>query len=280
MKVIDVEQGSQQWLSLRKNYIGGSDAPVVMGSSPWKTPYQLWSEKMGLSETPQNDAMRRGLELEPIARQRFIEEIQYPVSSAVALHDSIPFMMASFDGVSPGGEIVVEIKCPGREDHEKAMDGIIPEKYIPQLQHQMEVAGISGMFYFSYNERSCKILEINRDDIYIKGMIEKERDFWDCMQNLEAPELIDRDYIKREDEEWMQLATEWLEISKIEERKEQVRKRLIQISGKMNSMGAGIKLSKIPRKGTVDYKLIPELNGLDLEKYRKPTIETFRIGVC
>jgi hypothetical protein len=159
------------------------------------------------------------------------------------------------------------------------MDGIIPEKYIPQLMHQMEVAGIQSMFYFSFNERSSRILQIEKDENFIKKMIDKEKAFWDCMQNLEAPELVEKDYIRREDEEWAQLAKEWIEISKIEDRKEQIRKKLIALSGKSNSMGAGIKLSKIPRKGNVDYKVIPELIGIDLERYRKGTIETYRIGV-
>jgi putative phage-type endonuclease len=279
MKKINVEQGSQEWLALRNNMVGASDAPVIMEMSPWTTPYQLWQRKMGLVEVAQTEVMKRGLDLEPIAREQFIESVGYNLSPTVALHDSIPYMMASFDGLSESGEVAVEIKCPGREDHEKAMDGIIPEKYIPQLMHQMEVAGIQSMFYFSFNERSSRILQIEKDENFIKKMIDKEKAFWDCMQNLEAPELVEKDYIRREDEEWAQLAKEWIEISKIEDRKEQIRKKLIALSGKSNSMGAGIKLSKIPRKGNVDYKVIPELIGIDLERYRKGTIETYRIGV-
>lgn len=280
MKKLDIEQGKQEWLSLRKNYIGASDATIIMGVNPWRTSYMLWLDKMGLSETKQTEVMKRGLDLEPIARQKFIEEIGYDVFPVVALHDFRRFMMASFDGISENEEIAVEIKCPGREDHEKAMDGVVPEKYMPQLQHQMEVAGLDSMFYFSFTEKSYKILEIERNDIYIKDMIGKEKIFWECIQNLEAPELIDRDYIKREDEEWIQLSKEWIEICKIEKRKEEIRKRLIDISGQSNTMGGGIKLSKIPRKGNIDYKSVPELIGVDLEKYRKETIETYRIGVC
>jgi len=31
----------------RKGFIGGSDAPIILGLSPWKSPYQLWLEKIG-----------------------------------------------------------------------------------------------------------------------------------------------------------------------------------------------------------------------------------------
>lgn len=279
MKKLSVEQGSQNWLDLRNNMIGASDAAVIIGISPWKTPNQLWCEKMGLSSPKQTAVMRRGLDLEPMAREKFINMVGYDVLPIVALHDSTPYMMASFDGLSESGEVAVEIKCPGSQDHEMAMDGLIPDKYIPQLQHQMEVAGINSMFYFSYSENSCRILEIEKDDKYVQKLLKKEKDFWDCMQNLEAPDLIDRDYIKRDDEEWNQLAKEWIEISKIEDRKEEIRTRLIAISGRLNTMGGGIKLSKIPRKGTIDYRSIPEIKNIDLEKYRKNNIETYRIGI-
>ena len=278
MHKINLIQGSDEWKKFRTSYIGASDAPCILGIG-FKTPYQLWSEKMGLTKPIQTKSMQRGLDLEPIARQKFIDETGCEVFSIVALHNEFSFMLSSFDGVSKDGKTVVEIKCPGKEDHEMAMDGVIPEKYIPQLQHQMEVAQVNNMFYFSYSEKSYKILEIEKNDEYIKDMIIKEKEFWECMQNLEAPELLERDYILREDEEWMQLAKEWIEISKIEERKEEIRKRLIAMSGQLNTMGGGIKLSKIPRKGNVDYKSIPEIQNIDLEKYRKPNIETYRIGV-
>lgn len=279
MKKLNVEQGTQEWISLRNNFVGASDAPVILGISPWKTPFQLWNEKMGLTAPKQTEAMKRGNYLEPIARQKFVDSVGYEMYPTVSVHSNIPFMMASFDGISEDNKKAVEIKCPGKEDHEMAMDGVIPEKYVPQLQHQMEVAGLESMYYFSYSENSQKILEIEKDGKFIEKMIKKEKEFWDCIQNLEAPDLTDKDYIKREDEEWMQLAKEWIEIMKIEDRKEQIKKRLLDISGKSNTMGGGIKLSKIPRKGNVDYKSIPELNGIDLERYRKGTIETFRIGL-
>ena len=40
-------QGTSEWLENRKNHIGASDAPVVMGVSPWDTPYKLWENKLG-----------------------------------------------------------------------------------------------------------------------------------------------------------------------------------------------------------------------------------------
>lgn len=37
----------QRWLQERRTGIGGSDAAVVLGLSPWKSRYELWTEKSG-----------------------------------------------------------------------------------------------------------------------------------------------------------------------------------------------------------------------------------------
>ena len=38
----------RQWLAERVTGVGGSDAAVVLGMSPWKSRYELWAEKSGM----------------------------------------------------------------------------------------------------------------------------------------------------------------------------------------------------------------------------------------
>ena len=187
MKLIeDLVQGSDEWLALRKsNHITASEAPVIMGVSPWQTPFSLWQYKMGLTPGQKtNNAMKRGTQMEEPARCEFIKLVGIEVKPAIAVSDNHPFMMASFDGLSNDGDVVVEIKCPGRTDHDKALSGVIPDKYYPQLQHQMCVAGVEMMFYFSFDGSKGKVLEVNRDDSYILNMIEKEKEFYKMMEDL------------------------------------------------------------------------------------------------
>ena len=276
-------QGSEEWLEMRKNKIGASDAPILMGVSPWSTPYRLWCEKLSLVEPRQKTfAMNRGLELEDEARHEFEMKTGLIMFPDVVFSDEFDFMMASLDGIDIERKNIVEIKCPGKEDHEMAMDGIVPEKYIPQLHHQMIVSGLDKCFYFSYTKNSSKVLEVERSDSYNKVLISKEKEFWRCIQDFESPKLCEKDYDERTDDLWVHAAMKWKEAKKnlemLEEQEKDLRQSLICLSGKSNVKGAGIKLLKVVRKGSISYQEIPELSGLNLERYRKPPIETWRLG--
>ena len=44
--VNEMQQGTPEWLALRKTKITATDACVIMGSSRWKTKTQLYREKL------------------------------------------------------------------------------------------------------------------------------------------------------------------------------------------------------------------------------------------
>lgn len=275
----------QEFVRSRKNYLGASDAPIIMGVSPWRTPYQLWEDKLGLCpDQEDNYAMKRGRELEPVAREAYSVYTGNIVEPKQVFHKDIPYMMANMDGINEDHSAAVEIKCPGEKDHLLAKDGIVPEKYRPQLQHQLAVIGINELHYFSYLDGDIALVEVGRDEGFIKRLIMEEKKFWSCVQNLTPPTLTDRDYHERTDSAWATAASEWalihkkLEALKAEEK--QYREMLIQLSENQNSKGHGIKIQRIVRKGTVDYKAVPELEGVDLEKYRKEPVESWRIVSC
>lgn len=66
----------------------------------------------------------------------------------------------------------------------------------------------------------------------------------------------------------------------LEEREERIKEQLVQLCNNQPSVGAGIRLQKILKKGTVEYKKIPELKGVDLEKYRRDPTEYWKISDC
>lgn len=272
-------QGTPEWLSLRKNKITATDASVIMGLSHWKTRIQLYHEK--LSNDPPivaNERMQRGIDLEPVARDLFCMTTGHKMIPKVVVKD---WAMASLDGINEWNEIL-EIKCPGPTQHQIAVDGKVPDHYYPQLQHQMYVCDSEKVFYYSFDGFDGVTIEVKRDDEYIKKMIEEEKKFYQCIMNKTPPEPQEGDYIERNDSLWEQCASRWIDINSsiksMEKEEEELRKQLIFLSGESNTKGAGISLCQIQRKGNVDYTRIPELKNVDLEKYRKSSINSWRIN--
>lgn len=269
---------------LRRNFIGASDAPIIMGDSTWRTPLQLYREKIGL-DVPQceNYAMTRGKEMENEARNKVSEILGIELKPKRFFSDKYEWMMASLDAINVFATIAVEIKCPGQVSHQKALEGLIPECYFAQLQHQMYVAKLNKIYYFSYrSDLDFILLECARDDFYIKRMIDKEIEFVTCMKSMIEPELTEMDFEAKSDIGWIILSNEWKSIQRskkeVLEREEQVRKELIAASKDRNCRGFGIRVQKIHKKGTIDYSSVVELKGIDLEKYRKEKSEYWKIS--
>lgn len=175
-----IEIGSKEWLDRRRNFICASDAPIIMGHSPWKTPEGLMEEKLKGIFTPTNAQMQRGVDLEPEARRLFVEITGHFVSPEWRVHPDIVWMAATFDGIDSEG-VIVEIKCPGKKDHATSSQGKVPDKYIAQLQHQMYVAQQGRCYYLSYKpEDKCPyhLVRVCADRDFQKDMLEKENEFW------------------------------------------------------------------------------------------------------
>lgn len=273
-----MDQRTPEWHAMRRNKIGASDAPVIMKKSPWKTPYQLWQEKLELVDgQTTNSAMQRGNDLEPVAKQALEAKLGMPLGPQIRLATARSWMMASLDAVSFDERTVAEIKCPGKADHETALAGHVPEKYYPQLQHQIEVCGVDMMYYFSYTGVDDVLLEVPRDDKYIAQLLIEEEKFYECMMNFDPPELMTGDYTWQDGAKWAKLVEELNEIKKLKKREEEIKEELIAIAEGKNARGAGITLTKCLRKGCIEYKKIPELANIDLEQYRKKASEFWRI---
>jgi putative phage-type endonuclease len=247
------------------------------------TPFGLWQQKLMGTEREKSSAMQRGIDLEASARVWFNQEMYATTIPDVKISSRRDWMLASADGWDEHKRILVEIKCPGKADHDTALKGEIPEKYIPQLQHQMEVYCVNSMFYVSYDGYKGKIIEIFRNDSYVKEMLDKELAFLECVECVVAPPMTDRDCMVRQDHDFVATAREWASLSKqlkeLEAKEDMARKRLIALADKENVQGAGVKVTRNFRKGAIQYDKIDAIKGMDLEPYRKPAIECWRITV-
>lgn len=271
----------------RRNHIGASDSPIIMGVSPWTTPYQLWELKLGLRE-PQvtNKAMKRGNDYEELARIAFQRDTGHVVVPMAAGHDQHSFMHASFDGMSFDFKVAVELKVPGKEDHELALRGVIPEKYQWQLAKQLLVSGLYMVYYYSYDWQTDKgiCLKYFRDEKILAQLENAEIEFWEMVQTLKAPKLIEKDYEQKRGQEWQRPTDRYKYLTEqrklIDDEMELVREEIIALTDDRNCIGNGIKVSKLISKGRVDYDAIPELKTINLDDYRKEPIQTWRITAC
>ncbi len=285
MKKIELEQGSPEWLSWRKTVITATDASIIMGSNPWDTPFKCWQKKLGLiEEKKSNEAMERGKRLEPEARAKFIELHGIDVNPAVVESTEFDFLGASLDGITELGGTLVEIKCGGAKLHDMAARGEIPAYYQDQMQHQLLVTGADRCFYYSYNGTDGISIEVFPDPEYRAKFMPKAREFWKCVALNEPPALQDADYKDMsENGSWKDLSARYQvvceNIKTLEEVKESYRKQLLALCEDQSCLGGGIKVVKIPVKGRVDYDAIPELKGIDLDKYRKSATMTWKILV-
>lgn len=190
MRLVNVKSGTESWLSFRRMHICASDCSSIMQCNPYKSILNLYEEKIFKFEQEDNHFMKRGRDLEPLALECFEQETGLTLFPVVVKHDEIEWMASSLDGLTINRDVLVEIKCNGKTNHELALKGKIPKHYRAQIQHQLCCTGLDYAFYFSFDGSKGKILEVKRDQDFIDEMIEKEFEFWNCLKNLTPPTVV------------------------------------------------------------------------------------------
>ena len=183
------------WLELRKQGIGGSDASVVCGISRYKSPVELWMNKTGqLPDQEAGEAAYWGTQLEPFVRAEFTKRTGIEVRTVNQLLQSekYPFMLANLDGiceVPDVGTCIFEAKTASAYKVGEWED-TIPDEYALQLAHYMAVTGYAGTYIavlIGGNTFKWKFIE--RDEELISMLIELESAFWDHVQDRTPPPL-------------------------------------------------------------------------------------------
>jgi putative phage-type endonuclease len=279
-------QNSIEWRDWRLGGLGSSDAPVVMGDSRWMVPRTLWQIKTRRTEEPdrENIAMRRGRQLENAARAAYERETGEVVEPHCMNHDRLPWMRASLDGLNFDRTIAVEVKCPLRRgDHEAALSGQVPRHYYAQLQHQLEVSGAHELHYWSFDGRHGALVRVVPDLGYIEDLVRAEGEFWRRVieNRWPGPRLKEQDL--GGDPQWSDSARAYrkvrLRLDDLSDQERALRASLLSMTDARRAFGSGIELLRTSRKGAVNYSAIPELLGVDLERYRKPEVEVVKISL-
>ena len=282
----DLQQGSAEWLAFRKDKITATDIATICGVNPYKSPYMLWQEKLGLKgPESENDAMREGklLESEAIHKLNKIWEGERLYKPCVVTHSNNPKFMASIDAYDKDSDCLAEIKC-GQKSYFDALDDFIQEYYKYQMQWEMYVLDIDHfMEFMCYRPNQETIfIEYLYDQDLIDQMIVKAQEFLEMLQTVTPPPFTDLDYEdKSHDPGWDNLMAYYIDYYDMEMKgkagKEHVKKLLIEASNGRNCKGSNSKFTSYLMKGKIDYDQIPELQGLNLDQYRKPDVQCYKV---
>jgi putative phage-type endonuclease len=283
--VLKLVQGSPEWHAYRKEMRNASESPAVLGISPWVTPYGLWLVKTGRStQATTEEAMAHGTKLEPEARTAY-EEQTGEIMNPLVLQDGL--YSASLDGINLAGDLICEIKCPFRAKFsalwKEAKEGRVPGHYNVQIQHQLMVAGAATAHLWVYAGGEGLLITVRRDE-EVMGLI---REAWDDFQQYldgdTPPPLTDADSAQRTDEAWSQAAQAYLDAKTkadaADTALDTARKALVELSRHPRESGEGVNVVKLWKQGNVDYKKVPELKGVNLDRYRGQGREEVRVTV-
>ena len=280
--ILNLLQGSDEWHLYRSNMRNASESAAVLGVSPWTTPYQLWLIKTGRYIQPVNVAMQSGTDLEPAARLAY-ETKTGNIMQPLVLQDGA--YSASLDGMTLDGKLIVEIKCPMRgqqsELWQRVAAGEVPQHYALQIQHQLMVSGAEFAHLWVFDGRVGILCAVERDE----SMMEEIRAGWDAFQHFidtdSPPPLIDADTVLRGDSEWSAAATDYLSAKRQAEaataRLDAVKERLTSLCQHPREQGAGVSVTRYWKAGNVDYKRVPQLQGVNLNAHRGSAREELRV---
>lgn len=309
MRVVNVTPRTDEWHAWRNAGVPASEVAVILGLSPYKTPWRLWAERIGLlqpEDLSSNPHVLRGQLAEEFI-VRFLEDRDDDmIVPTCAEADEFEILRASFDGLDRNGE-PVEIKAPAESTFEDLKDqGVNAEAfalYVVQLQAQMLVANAAkGRLIFAKvaainSPEGVKFVvedtvefTVERDDAFLATAIPKLLEFHAMVQERREPQkdpardvytpsdIADQEHWAARAEEYRKLAERKqalkAEVQLIDSQEEKIEGELIQRMGPFaEGEYGGLKITNFVRQGPVDWEALARDHIGDLSA---STVESYR----
>ena len=203
-----------EWLELRKQGIGGSDASIILGKNSYQSPYSLWANKRGLTENSEaGDAAKWGNRLERTVAEAYAEETNSAVICwPVMLQGDRPFLLANVDFFISGSdfyeagkvtdvseepariEAILEIKTTGISGKGNARgwaNNQVPESYLYQGMHYALTTNIHNVvFACLVGGEGLVIREVEYTHQQLSDLQEAEAFFWHKVVNNIEPDIV------------------------------------------------------------------------------------------
>lgn len=294
-RLVQLEQGSQEWHAWRATRYTASNAPAVMAENPWfpRTPRDLYLLQTGQKQVVVTAAMRAGNSDEPRIRELTalavgLEDDTGHPACVEADVDGIP-LGASLDCVCWRRKSAWELKRPSAgsaADLWTASEA--PRNYYWQMVHTLVVADeleqISLVAYAHDLDQVRVVQTIRRYELAedIARLVNAWRTYDDALSNLEAPALTDADVVDLDaDADWQAAAaafTAAMQAVRDAEAAAATAKDDLLVLAKARGQGAkvrgaGVQAFSSTRAGNVNWKAAPIVSalaaaGVDPEAFR------------
>lgn len=176
----------EEWLVHRRSGIGGSDVAAICGLSKWRSPYQVYLEKLGEApEFEMTEAAEWGNRLEPLVADKFADEHpEWAITEkkVIYCHPDLQWATGNLDRmiICPfRGRGILEIKTASEYLKQDWDDGNIPDYYYVQLQWYLYVTGLQwGYFATLIGGNKYREYEVLRDEDMIQELVRITDEFW------------------------------------------------------------------------------------------------------
>jgi putative phage-type endonuclease len=207
------------FLTNRKQGIGGSDIAAIIGLSNWNTPYDIWLDK----RTDEIDAEETeyqywGTVLEDVVAKEYGKRTDRKVQrvNRTMEHPEAAFARANIDRAVINPDIAGTVRWKdGRLTTDRILEcktsnaftahmwgevdtDEVPDYYLVQVQWYLGITGCDvGDLAVLIGGNDYRNFTIQRDDEIISDLLEEGRKFWGLVQSGIAPDPQTMDDVKR-----------------------------------------------------------------------------------
>ncbi|EOA6156192.1 lambda-exonuclease family protein [Campylobacter coli] len=279
-KIIDLEQGSVEWLNFRKGKITASIVASCIGEKGFFLSKEKAKELIqGVYEPYVSEAMKKGREYEELIRAKMEFIIGKDITPIVIQSLENELFMASLDGID-NEKTIYEFKySTNNKEYEQVLKFKKPSsKYYAQIQFQLFVGGFE----------KCVFAVLNENDDLTYCMVKSDKEYQDFMLRKIDEFIKDylvnqkNDYKELEDTKAKNLTIEIIRlentIKPIKEKLESLKKELIALANGEKARCLDITIYPQSRT-TIDYKGFLEQKNITVPKefYKESTSMCLKI---
>lgn len=280
-------QRSPEWFAARKGRVTGSIAGAILGLAPYMTRDEALRSMVrsyhgAESEFTGNIATEYGTRMEPDAVASFEMETGLDVTE-VGFFEYEDWLGASPDGLCSDGH-GLEVKCPfGLRKGGDFKTAKEQPHYYAQMQIEMLCAGWTGINFYQWAPHGSALEFVEYDQEWFDENLPYLRQFYALyLSELDNPKHLEPLRVDLSTAVTRKMIDEIDQLKEAEDnakdRRKEIEAELIEMAKGKNALIWGRKLTKVDRKGNVQYAKVPELKGVDLEPYRGKGSTSWRIS--